>query len=216
MGFVWTFVRRFTVTIATAVAFLAAIFWWRSATVCDDWTWTFTDPSADSLSTVSVSSLPATLAVGWDTNLFVGPMRIDLRSWLATVSPYEHHISPSSQFPVDAAMMRRFDFHYMSRTNFAPGNESSPSGRLTQRSFNLPYWSVVSVFMLPGTLAAALFLRRRATRRKVMIGRCPKCGYDLRATPQRCPECGWPAQIQTNNQNNRNGPKQPGRSHLPA
>ena len=88
MGVVWKVVRRLTVTVSTAVALLAAVLWWRIAAVCDDWSWTFTNRSADRLSTVSVSSVPATLSLGWDTNVFVGPVRIDLRAWLAKTGQY--------------------------------------------------------------------------------------------------------------------------------
>jgi hypothetical protein len=51
----------------------------------------------------------------------------------------------------------------------------------------VPYWfpAIVSA-MLP-----ALWLRHRIRRRRRRhSGQCSRCGYDLRATPDRCPECG--------------------------
>ena len=60
----------------------------------------------------------------------------------------------------------------------------------------LPYWFV----MLPPAALPALRLRRAAVRRRRLRllrrrGRCPACGYDLRATPGRCPECGTAASV---------------------
>jgi hypothetical protein len=60
------------------------------------------------------------------------------------------------------------------------------SGSLrASRSVTLPYWFLAAATAaIPGArLSHRLRLRRR-------LGLCARCGYDLRATPDRCPECG--------------------------
>jgi hypothetical protein len=51
------------------------------------------------------------------------------------------------------------------------------------------HWLVAGATAL---LPAGRFVRRAVTLRRDRrrLGLCPRCGYDLRATPSRCPECG--------------------------
>ncbi len=57
-------------------------------------------------------------------------------------------------------------------------------------AFEIPWWSLLLTFSLLPAWQAVARRRARARRRH---GRCPECGYDLRASPERCPECGTAA-----------------------
>jgi hypothetical protein len=69
---------------------------------------------------------------------------------------------------------------------------SDPVGRATAvrwHELRVPCWFLLLVAGSP----AAWQARRVVSRLRRRTGLCPRCGYDLRATPERCPECGTPA-----------------------
>jgi hypothetical protein len=62
-------------------------------------------------------------------------------------------------------------------------------GRL--RAVTFPLWFPAAAFAAPPVLSLVRRLYRRLRRPRP--GLCPRCGYDLRATPDGCPECGMAA-----------------------
>lgn len=64
----------------------------------------------------------------------------------------------------------------------------SPAFRL--RGLATPYWPFAAVGLLGAALSGRRLLVLRRARLRLLSGRCPRCGYDLRASNARCPECG--------------------------
>jgi hypothetical protein len=71
----------------------------------------------------------------------------------------------------------------------AAGHVGRPSHEMFAAAYvvSFPIWLATIVLAIP----PVLWIPRgeRVTRARA-AGRCPSCGYDLRATPHRCPECG--------------------------
>ena len=79
------------------------------------------------------------------------------------------------------------------RLNFDGGDR----GVVRINEVYLPLWAgVVPAGVVFLTMIGVVVRQGRRARRHA-FGRCPACGYDLRATPGRCPECGTAAASST-------------------
>ena len=97
---------------------------------------------------------------------------------------------PSDQWAGRGFAVRTYR-RFQTVPGYLPTNYIPPSMKrvATQgRSVVVPYGLIGAIEMAPLVLCGW-----RAWRRATRKGLCHRCGYDLRATPDRCPECGEPA-----------------------
>jgi hypothetical protein len=79
--------------------------------------------------------------------------------------------------------------HYLDKHPSAWPTEPDYSFNLFD--FTIPFAGIIVIASIWPLVTVILWSRQRVfAYRTNQIGRCAKCGYDLRATPHRCPECG--------------------------
>jgi len=83
------------------------------------------------------------------------------------------------------SLWHRAGFHH-DRQTFKPRDSLEPASVLADAI--APLW--LPVVLAAGLPAVRLGVAVRRRWGRFRPGRCPACGYDVRATPDRCPECG--------------------------
>ena len=91
---------------------------------------------------------------------------------------------PSPTQPMGGAM--QLGFGYDRAWAYA---ETSASSHLIANALKIyvPFWFIILVMAV---LPVWRILRLMRAKLALRPGLCRRCGYDLRATPDRCPECG--------------------------
>ena len=87
---------------------------------------------------------------------------------------------------------RGWSWHGIQFGNVDAGFMTDDVPHTVHRIIILPLWMVlVTSGILPVTWCLTCFGQHRRRKRRRELGLCPRCGYDVRTSPERCSECGF-------------------------
>ncbi len=192
-------VRRFSeilLTAVTAISFLLAIatgiLWIQSGRVQDELIYYMIDSPNRSTTFCRIRSSRGLLSVS-TSNMYYAS-----REQIRFIDPTQPSYNPGSDMPTwgwSRNASAGTPYHPQGsfwnqrgfRFTFPRWIPSPTPGRWRVGSFWMPHWFLLLIcLILPG-----LSFRRRLRRlHRARLNLCARCGYDLRASPERCPECG--------------------------
>jgi hypothetical protein len=134
----------------------------------------------------------------WGLSSFGGELDVyRMESGTARFDESPHHLSgipvPGMQphaFHHGMPRRERWSLRAFVYRDFPEGGPDASMPGFRLRFVAVPHWFVAILCAVAGWPAGTRWLKRYLASRRPKPGCCRKCGYDLRASPERCPECG--------------------------
>jgi hypothetical protein len=120
--------------------------------------------------------------------LGLGSFDMDAEGAYPMLIPTIHHQPPSAacRFGIIGVELDSYIMPLKSRHQPRPVLLKYSGAYRGYRLF-IPHWLLALLYLV---MPLGWFKGAIRQRRRPKLGLCQKCGYDLRASPERCPECG--------------------------
>jgi len=197
-------IGRWALNIVSALSILLCVavivFWIRGQYKADWFQWSKTDPQANIWRGHDLSNGRSGVYLSWQWFSFDRPGHAEEYAKLVQrPGGFGHMTSDPQSMPYKGTFWNRLGFgsHGAGVISDHSGTMQDPSYyRYTFDGCHIPYWFLLLLFGV-ASLPVLLHIRNHRRRaRRIRLGQCIACGYDLRATTQRCPECGHDATAQ--------------------
>jgi hypothetical protein len=128
---------------------------------------------------ISITLLIVAIASRTNGTGYFGTIRFD-----SSESQVQRSLGFGIDFGAPVVAWTREEMPSSAGIHYGFGNRKQRASDWTLR---LPFWATVPLLCILPARFAGIYYRQS---RRIRPGKCPNCGYDLRATPDRCPECG--------------------------